>query len=591
MSRRPVVQLPTKVANQIAAGEVVARPASVVKELLENALDAGAKRIGVHIEGGGAERIVVVDDGHGMNEQDARQSLLRHATSKIRDVADLTSIETFGFRGEALPSIASVSKLRMRTRELDADEGIELWVDGGAAPVVRPCGTAPGTSIEVAELFFNVPARRKFLRATSTEAAHVTDAVRQVALARPDVRIELTRDGRANKEWLSAPTRAERVAAVLGLPDLTACLGEHGPMRIEGYLSSPDKARSGAGGLHLFVCGRPVRDRALARAVATAYGDLLEPGRYPVGAVFVTMPLDLVDVNVHPQKAEVRFAHARAVTSALYRVVVNAIGVAPTRVPEHAPIVPARHWKRPEADHERWTFRVSEEPPSQRASAGPVPESRVPSGASSGNGIPRAPLPETPWTATHSPTAARDRTAHRAPTDPKQPSLRFVAEVGPGLAIFEDDTGLTIVDLERARRELLRIDARRAWLGGGLSSQRLLFPVARETSAKVAERAEQEAGEAARLGFDLRRAGEHTVAVHAVPRLFAAAAPEAIVEALILILSDGLALDEDALDELVPRACAHPEREHDLVARLASAPDAIAAACPRRLGFAELASS
>ena len=342
---RPVVQLPAKVANQIAAGEVVARPASVVKELVENALDAGATRVVVSIEGGGAQRITVVDDGHGMIEADARLALERHATSKMRQVEDLTAIETFGFRGEALPSIASVSRLTLKTRPRSEDAGVELRVVGGGPPEVMPCGAAVGTTVDVADLFFNVPARKKFLRAASTESAHVTGVVQQVALARPDVQVELVRDGRRKRRWLSVPSLAERVAAVLGNDALFVARGERGPVSVEAFLSSPDCARTGAGGLHLFVCGRPVHDRALARAVAAAYGEELDKGRYPVGAVFITMPLDLVDVNVHPQKAEVRFAQARAVTDAVYSVV--SASVPRSARTEPASSAPAKTWAHP----------------------------------------------------------------------------------------------------------------------------------------------------------------------------------------------------------------------------------------------------
>src|SRR5580693_3271528 len=312
--------LPTDLANQIAAGEVVERPASVVKELVENALDAGATRVKVELERGGATLIRVTDDGAGMDEDDAVLALQRHATSKIRHKDDLFALTTFGFRGEALPSIASVSKLRLTTRARGAREGTEVLLEGGGVAHPRPAGAAEGTSVEVRDLFFNVPARRKFLKSTGTEAAHVTEAILLSALARPDVSFFLVRDGRTAREWLRARSRGERVAQAFDPGErLEACLGGRGPMRVEAHLAPPERARAGAVGLHLLVNGRPIRDRALARAVAQAYGSVLEPGRYPVGVVYIEVPPAEVDVNVHPQKAEVRFADARALFDAVTR--------------------------------------------------------------------------------------------------------------------------------------------------------------------------------------------------------------------------------------------------------------------------------
>ncbi len=324
--------LPVDLANQIAAGEVVERPASVVKELVENALDAGATRVKVDLERGGTTLIRVSDDGTGMDADDAVLSLQRHATSKIQSKEDLFALVTFGFRGEALPSIASVSKLRLATRPRGAEAGTEVLLEGGGAPQPRPTGAAEGTTIEVRDLFFNVPARRKFLKSTGTEAAHVTEALLLAALARPEVSFFLVRDGRTAREWLRSATRRERAAQAFEVSErLEACAGQRGPMMIEAHLAAPERARAGATGLHLLVNGRPVRDRALARAVAQAYGSVLEPGRYPVGVVYVEVPPSEVDVNVHPQKAEVRFADARAlldaVTQELHRALAQAFSL------------------------------------------------------------------------------------------------------------------------------------------------------------------------------------------------------------------------------------------------------------------------
>ncbi|HET9955786.1 MAG TPA: DNA mismatch repair endonuclease MutL [Polyangiaceae bacterium] len=316
-----VAVLPPELASQIAAGEVAERPASVVKELVENSLDAEATRLDVEIEGGGILRICVTDDGFGMSEADARLALERHATSKLRSLDDLMNVRSYGFRGEALPSIASVSRFRLCTRERDAELGIELFVEAGATPVARQIGARAGTRIEIADLFFNVPARRKFLRSSATESGHVADVIENAALARPDVTFTLSRDGRRVRELLRVTTRAERVAQVLDTRDLARCEGERGPLAVEAYLSRPEAARAGGAGLHLFVNGRNVRDRALLATIAHAYGSVLEKGRYPRGVVYLDIAPELVDVNVHPQKSEVRFADPRAVSDVVYALV------------------------------------------------------------------------------------------------------------------------------------------------------------------------------------------------------------------------------------------------------------------------------
>lgn len=318
---RKVRVLPDDLANQIAAGEVVERPASVVKELVENSLDARARRVRVDIEGGGVVLVRVSDDGDGMPRADAELSLVRHATSKIQSMDDLRVIQSFGFRGEALPSIASVSRFSLRTRTRDDVEGTLVRVDGGAAAEISPCGVAVGTSVEVRDLFYNVPARRKFLRAVSTESAHVTDVVENAALCRPDVTFVLSRDGRVAREWLRADSREERARDVFDDEPLALCAGERGPLAVEAFLSRPERARAGATRLLFFVNGRPVKDKTLARMVANAYGSVLDAGRYPVGVVHIDLPPDFVDVNVHPQKAEVRFADGKAIQDALYKII------------------------------------------------------------------------------------------------------------------------------------------------------------------------------------------------------------------------------------------------------------------------------
>lgn len=520
-ARRPVVQLPPQLANQIAAGEVVARPASVVKELCENAIDAGATRIRVEIEGGGITAVRVIDDGHGMTEEDARLAMRRHATSKLRTFDDLRALETLGFRGEALPSIASVGRFTMKTRTRDAESGIELACDGGEAPEIRPCGCAPGTTVELLDLFFNVPARRKFLRAAATESAHVTEVVRDIALAHPEVGVELVRDGRRTKRWLPVPSRRERAAAALEGLELIPCVGERGPVTVEAYLSRPERARTGAGGLAIFVCGRPVRDRALARAAASAYGPALERGRFPAGALYLTLPLELVDVNVHPQKAEVRFAHARAVTDAVYSIVSAAIAAAleiPLTPKTHT-VVPA--FKLPDDTGEAWSWSApAGGSAGERAhAAGGTPEPLRPASRPAPEAA--RPLPVAP-AATRAPA-----TAPRA--EQAAGVRRFVALLRGRYLLFDEAARLLVVDGNRAKAvrslRLLEAELER----GQIVAQRLLFPVGVACDGARADAAEQASDALDRLGFELRRTGPGHVAAHTLPRLLSDGPAEVLV--------------------------------------------------------------
>lgn len=522
MTGRPrVVCLRPQVANQIAAGEVVTRPSSVVKELVENSIDAGATRIAVDIDGGGVTRIRVVDDGIGMDREDATLAVERHATSKIREAEDLQTIRSFGFRGEALPSIASVSRFRLRTRPHDADEGTEVVVEGGNAAVVKPCGTAPGTTIEVEDLFFNVPARRKFLRATSTESAHVGDALKSMALAHPHIQFEVSRDGRRRHRWLSAAKRRDRVQDILEGYPLHEAHGSRGPVSVEAYLSAPDRARTGAGGLYLFVLDRPVQDRALARAVATAYGPALEPGRYPVGAVFLDVDPELVDVNVHPQKTEVRFAHARAVADALHGVISDAIG---ERFSGPVSKPPAWAQSPPTPTPTPWSWQPTDSTPASR----PALESSGPVGATPTGAI--------VWPA-RGPSAPLRPAVH--PTAPStRESSHLLATVRDHLLV-QDDVGVHFVSRPRARRAWLMMRAEAELKGGGLVAQQLLFPMVRELDRAEVDRLTVAEGEAQWLGVALRRRDPITIAVSAVPRLFAAMPHEPLLDVLLRALLEG----------------------------------------------------
>ncbi|HVU52714.1 MAG TPA: DNA mismatch repair endonuclease MutL, partial [Polyangia bacterium] len=332
-ARRPIRVLPPALADQIAAGEVVERPASVVKELVENALDAGARRIDVEVEGGGRRLVRVVDDGWGLPAEDARLALRRHATSKLAAADELWALATFGFRGEALPSIAAVSRLTLLSRPRDgAGEGFRLVVEAGVETDAREAGVPAGTQIEVRDLFFNTPARAKFLKSESTEEANIYEAVLRLGIAHPEVHLRLKVKGAVRLDLPPHGQLAERVRAALarrGAGALREAAGEEGGVRVRGFLADPDAATTTARNAFLFVNGRAVRDRALLHAVSQAYGPLLEKGRYPLAAVFLDVPGGDLDVNVHPQKLEVRFARPQEVYAAARHVLGAALARAP----------------------------------------------------------------------------------------------------------------------------------------------------------------------------------------------------------------------------------------------------------------------
>ena len=550
--------LPADLANQIAAGEVIERPSSVVKELVENALDAGARRMSIDIEAGGLSLVRVADDGLGMDHEDARLAPLRHATSKISKLDDLTRITSFGFRGEALPSIASVSRFALRTRRREDGEGTEVRIEGGGDMTLRPCGCAAGTVVEVRDLFFNLPARRKFLKAIGTESAHVTEVVQAAALAEPGVTVVLSRDGRLAREWLRVSSREERVRAAFSSEELATCRGQRGLLTVEAFVSRPERARSGAMGLSIFVNGRPVKDRGLARAVANAYGSVLEPGRYPLGAVYLDLPHDLVDVNAHPQKAEVRFADARAISDALYRIVGDALSAA-FGLP-----APGAQWQRkaPPSDDTAapsagtWTWSSD---PSPSGSGGELPHpsarGRPPESPTGQQGLPPVahgepdpwglageaaspdgtgpprPYPPAPVPA---PLPAAEELASRSSSRPIPfHTLRFVAQVRQTFLVCEASDGLYLLDQHAAAERVTFDRLRRAFQARKIATQQLLFPAAVEVSALEAALVDEAQDEITAAGFELRSAGPTSVAVHAVPTLLTKAAPEQLVKDLL----------------------------------------------------------
>ena len=325
---RRIRELPDELVSQIAAGEVIDRPAAAVRELVDNALDAGARQVTVRLLAGGVRSISVEDDGAGIERDELPLALKRHATSKIANLAELESVATMGFRGEALAAIASVAEVALTSRTAQAAHGWRLQARSGE---LAPAARAVGTTVEVQELFFSTPARRKFLKTDATELSHALEAVRRHALARPDVAFAVWHEGRLVAQWRAAPL-SQRMAEVLGA-DFNAAsrelMAERGPLRLHGRVGQPEAARSRADMQYLFVNGRCVRDRLIAHAVRAAYEDQLHGSRQPAYALFMHISPELVDVNVHPAKAEVRFRDGRALHQAVLHAVQDAL--APTR--------------------------------------------------------------------------------------------------------------------------------------------------------------------------------------------------------------------------------------------------------------------
>jgi DNA mismatch repair protein MutL len=527
-SSRRVHVLSPELADQIAAGEVVERPASVVKELVENALDAGARRVDVEVEGGGRRLIRVVDDGSGMPPDDARLALRRHATSKIASADDLWGLATFGFRGEALPSIAAVSRLTLLTRPRDRDEGFRLTVEAGVESDARAAGLPPGTQVEVRDLFFNTPARGKFMKSESTEMANVSEAVLRLALAYPDVHFRLRKAGQVALDLPPHRDLGERVRAALarrGASALHEAAGDEGGHRVRAFLAGPDEATTTTRSTFLYVGGRFVRDRSLLHALSVGYGPLLEKGRYPLAALFLDVPGEELDVNVHPQKLEVRFARAQEVYAAVRHVITAAIARAPWL--ETGDLArPIRAFTRPPAAYGGFS-----------AGAG--------SGGAGGfvarDSVTRAPAPQAalPFRLRDAgddrdrddvgaPPLAPAAPAGPLPAEPFFRALAYIGQLDRTYLVCEGAGELVLVDQHAAHERVAYARLHAAHARREVRRQRLLFPLPVELDAEAAAAAENtEVLEA--LGFEVERTGPAQVRVHAVPEVLKDADPKPLL--------------------------------------------------------------
>jgi len=522
-------RLPEHLVNRIAAGEVVERPASALKELVENAIDAGARRIAIRLVGGGTDLIEVTDDGCGMSPPDIALALERHATSKLPDEA-IENVVTLGFRGEALPSIASVARLTLESRVRGA-EGWSRIVDNGALVSEGPAAIPPGTRIRVEALFERVPARRKFLRSARSEYAASLDVVRRLAMARPDIAFSLEHDGRRALSVNAGESLPDRVAALTdrGLIDNGVPIDlEREGLRLGGVAGLPTFNRGVADHQYLFVNGRPVKDRLLVGAVRGAYAELLARDRHAVVALFLDVPTDMVDVNVHPAKTEVRFREPTMVRGMIVSGLKRALDEAGHRSVQRPSETALAAWQQePLAPV---SPRLWEEPAREAQWEAPRPENR------------HAVFERRPGFI--APPMARAEPAYTPPPETVSFPLGVArGQVAKTYIVAEAEDGLVLVDQHAAHERLVLERMRRAMADGGVAAQALLLPEVIELDEPACDRLEARAAELGEFGLDLERFGPRAMLVRSVPALLG----QSDVTGLVTDLADELAAFDEAL--------------------------------------------
>ncbi|HEV2668823.1 MAG TPA: DNA mismatch repair endonuclease MutL [Blastocatellia bacterium] len=598
--------LPDSLANKIAAGEVVERPASIVKELIENSIDAGAGRIEVAVESGGRRSIRVGDDGEGMSRDDAILAFERHATSKIKTAEDLEAIMTLGFRGEALASIASVAKVRLRTQREGEVAGTEVEISGGRLLNVRDIAFSRGAEFEIRDLFFNVPARRKFLKTEATESYHIANLVTHYALANPRLSFTLANN---NRESLKAPPAAdlrERAYQIFGgefIGDLIEVLAESGEMRARGFVSSPSATRTNRDSQYFFINGRYVRDRIIGKALSDAYRAMIPAGVYPSAMLFVELPPHEVDVNVHPAKTEVRFVRGTIVHDLIRDAVRAAIGSARAGATSFvekriepvasAPAASAQaddifreRQHQPSREELRSAFRLQTPPPVQPQpqqqkidlgfSAQPEPElSDSASDIDPSPGVSAAPTEEiAPGASAGAEPArygnrigclgARGADSASSQLKPAQNLALVADEINPigqlhnSFIIAADRAGLLLIDQHVAHERILFERHWRALRGKRVEVQRMLIPDTIDLTPAQASTFDQLLPELEENGFELGRLSGRTVAIRAVPAMLAPGAAQSLLAELLDAIEEdrrGLSLDELRAEIAAGLAC------------------------------------
>ena len=533
--------LPTEIANQIAAGEVVERPASVVKELVENSIDAGATRISIEVELGGRRLIKVVDDGHGIPRDEVPLAMLRHATSKLRDINDLEIVKTLGFRGEALASIASVSRLELLTKTDEEEVGTRIRIDGEADPEVSDAARPTGTTVEIRDLFFNTPARRKFLRSQPTENYHIASIVTHYSLAYPEIGFRLLNNGRESIRVAPAATLRERAFQLFG-PDLVESLvpvigDETALFRVSGFVSAPRERRTSRDAQYLFVNGRFVRDRVISSAVSEAYRAVLPHGVYPVAFLFVEIPLEEVDVNVHPSKTEVRFRRAEAVKEIIASSIRSSLRGAGIGKPVENIVQPALG-KEIEDRSERYAVEEDRE---IAAAAGHAPgealfefnlretQPQAPGEAETQVFVREAAVLRDELMTESRPDSGSGSTSlppvDSAASVPKEMSvgalkpseIRGMGQLHNSFLIATDKDGLLLIDQHVAHERILFDIFRRTESERRSAPQNLLTPIVIDLSPAQLESFEETARYLRELGFDISLMSGRSVAVKSVP--------------------------------------------------------------------------
>lgn len=554
-------QLPPSVVNKIAAGEVIERPASVVKELVENSLDAGASRVDVTVEEGGISLIRVADDGCGIAADQLTLALASHATSKINSADDLFRVSTLGFRGEALASIASVSRLLLRSRTADADAATEFEVVGGEAEAIRPASGPCGTTVEVRRLFYNTPVRQKFLRTVQTEMGHVGEAVSRLALAHPHVHFTLAHGGRTIHD-LPAGDERDRIAAILGaelIPGLISIDSRDGELALFGYVANPSHSRPNNRLQYLFLNGRFIRDRSLQHALGEAYRGLLLTGRYPICVLHLAMPPAEVDVNVHPTKLEVRFQDGGRVYSQLLGTLRSrflstdliARAVVPTESDRAAAVSGATEgeshlyeWAQrqltvPASDGASRSFDLSEPFGARRDELQMHRVEALPPSGRQASALPRSTTPqqleEAPAPAVRSSHAPRALQIHN----------RYL--------VVETEVGLEVIDQHALHERIIYETLRERLADGAVESQRLLVPEPVDLPGAEAAAAIENRDVLAQLGLEVEPFGGETVLISAYPAMLANFSPGEVLRDLVEQLSHpGKRVEtRDVLDELL----------------------------------------
>jgi DNA mismatch repair protein MutL len=532
--------LPDTLVSQIAAGEVVERPASVLKELLENAVDAGAQAIAVALAAGGVQQIRVTDDGCGIERDDLPLALARHATSKIASLHDLEQVATLGFRGEALASIASVARVAITSRPAAAAHAWRVETEGGASAAPVPAAHAPGTTIEVGDLYFNTPARRKFLKSEATEAAHCTDVFERIALSRPALALTLKHNNRVSAHLPAADRRA-RAAAVLGdgfVHSARVVEAQAGVLALAGLAGDPSQAKSARNAQFVFVNGRFVRDKLLAHALREAYSDVLHGDRHAAFILFLDIDPGLVDVNVHPAKTEVRFRDARAVHQFVFHAVSRALAGNASEAP--VPLPAAYAAPRPVP----WQATLGVAQPAGAYHA---------LWAEGRDAVAVAPLP----------AAAPGAAAARADTEP--PLGFALAQLHGVYILAQNRAGLVLIDMHAAHERILYERLKRALDDHKVTAQQLLIPVTFNADALDVATAEDHRATLAALGFEVSALSPTALAVRAVPGLLAGGDIPALARAVLADIraygaSQVLAGRQDEL--LATMACHGAVRAH-----------------------------